>query len=214
MPFLLIHIIDLLRHIEAAPSKPRYANATNAEIQQVIRSYIADWFDAYRSDIDDNPKTLLAILSTLLPQLRPDRVYGYREGGLGKVLVRALWLENSHRRTILETWRTSTLQGDLATAVEAVMKLCETNPDGGKVSVEELNMLLDMLAARSNFSSEELRKNKRDLLGREPCELLRIYNRLSSVEAKWVTRMILKNLSPVVMPGTQRSLLLYCGRQC
>jgi DNA ligase-4 len=202
MPVLFKYVTDLLEAIEDLPSKPRHAGASRDAIQLVANTYIYQWFEAYRSDIGRNPKTLAAIQSLLLPEIRPDRVYGLREDALVKVLMKVLGLVGCQRGKTLQNWRTSTSDGQLATAVKKVMKEAEFSLDGANVTVEELDDVLDKLAGRYRFSSDELRKKAQDSNVCEPYTLLGpIFLRLSSLEGKWLIRCMLKNLTPVVMSG-------------
>ncbi|KAH0606339.1 uncharacterized protein H6S33_004000 [Morchella sextelata] len=70
-----------------------------------------------------------------------------------------------------------------------------------KITVEYVDGVLDQVAAKSRFSSDGLRAG---LSAREEgtrADILEaLYRRLTSVQAKWVTRVVLKRLAPVEMP--------------
>jgi DNA ligase-4 len=169
-------------------------------IESKTRQYILEWFDSYASDMHNNPAVLLAIFSTLLPELRYDRVYGMRESTLVKILIKAMGLGNSRRR-MLENWRNLTEQGDLGSAVEKVMLEAETSR-AATVTVTEVDEMLDRLAGRYIFSSEELREKIKGRKEEKPYwELCELWPRLRSFEGKWLTRLLLKKLDPVMIPG-------------
>ena len=193
MPVPFLRVVELLETIETLQSNP---NLPPAKVKTLVKDRIYKWFSANRRDIGGGAKTVLAIQSTLQPGLRPDRVYRMREEGLAKAVVKALCIAGTRRGNHLTQWR---MCGDLGEAVRRVMR--EADREGGKVLVEQVDEALDRLAARSRFSNKELVQRVRaESLG-APEEPLNLFNRLCSVEAKWLTRCILKCLAPVQMPG-------------
>jgi DNA ligase-4 len=89
--------------------------------------------------------------------------------------------------------------GDLGACLEKVLRVFDVEPKPGSfVTVEEVDIALHAIAARCRFSGPEVRSKKGCF--QAPHEILRpIFLRLKSSEAKWLTRLILKNLSPVVL---------------
>ena len=101
--------------------------------------------------------------------------------------------------------------------MERVLRDSDIEPRPGVAQVEEVDAVLDELAGRCRFSSLELResecksgrKRKRGggpsqeqqrLSAAVPEEILRpIYLKLRSSEAKWLSRMVLKDFGPVVL---------------
>ena len=61
--------------------------------------------------------------------------------------------------------------------------------------------MLDRLAGRCIFSSEELQEKVAGGKTESHRELCELWPRLRSYEGKWLTRLLLKKLDPVVIPG-------------
>ncbi|KAI5854372.1 hypothetical protein BZA05DRAFT_472984 [Tricharina praecox] len=194
MPVPFLRVVELLEAIEALQSNH---SLPPTKVKTLVKALIYRWFSSNRCDIDGDPKTVLAIQSTLQPALRPDRVYMLREEGLAKAVTKALCIAGTGRGNDLAQWRTC---GDLGEAVRRVMRGVDC--EGGKVTVGQVDELLDKLAARSHFSNKELARRVRTDQLAPPAELLELFNQLSSVEGKWLTRCILKSLAPVRMPET------------
>ena len=73
------------------------------------------------------------------------------------------------------------------------------SPTQGDVTVEEIDGVLHEIAAACRFSSPAVRGSSSGILLTErEAELGDIYKRLSARDAKWFTRLILKNFEPVV----------------
>ncbi|TGZ83607.1 hypothetical protein EX30DRAFT_393179 [Ascodesmis nigricans] len=218
MTFLLSHLTPLLTHLETLETSSLSASTRSTKAHYAIES----WFTAYRGDIDNNPVILLAIFSILLPGLRCDRVYGLREDSLGKVLVRVMGLTAARGRgKRLLGWKkvggNGSAQnrsggvgaaeiGDFAEVVEKVMREAETSK-GGLVTVEEIDELLDRLAGLCQFSSSELRRKVKDEKKKGKCgsafeALSALWHRLTSCEAKWVIRVILRSMEPIKISET------------
>ena len=84
------------------------------------------------------------------------------------------------------------------------MSQTDTEPkSNSKVTVEELDTILDRIAANSSFSSIDLRE-KVGAKYAEPIQtgdvLSKLFRKLHSSEAKWMVRMLLKTYSPVQVP--------------
>jgi hypothetical protein len=117
MPFPFLYVCDLLERLQDIwardpPLLPKEAQWKSKEV-------IEGWFINHRRRID-NETDGLVLLSTLLPEERPDRVYMLQASRLEKLIGRGLALPNS-RRIDLETWRQPGA-GDLGDCVERVQK--------------------------------------------------------------------------------------------
>lgn len=117
MPFRFVYVCDLLETLQGI--RDREPPNLPKEAQRKFNEAIEKWFVSHRRSID-NETDGLALLSTLLPEKRTDRVYGLQEGSLEKVIGRVLGLPNS-RRIDLERWRQPGA-GDLGDCVERVQK--------------------------------------------------------------------------------------------
>lgn len=193
MPFKFTHVCDLLSKLERIKTRdpPLLPKQVDLEFRRVVEY----WFRQHRRDIDDPSTDDVALLSTLFPERRTDRVYGFQEARLSHLIGRALYL-NSSRTRALQGWKTPG-NGDLGTCVEKVLKDfdCEPKP-GAFVTVEEIDNALQELASLCRFSSPEVRSTSTQS---DPLTVLRIFLRLKSFEAKWFTRLLLKDFSPVIL---------------
>ncbi|KIW07319.1 uncharacterized protein PV09_02169 [Verruconis gallopava] len=192
MPFRFSHVCQLLTDLESVVTHdPPYLTKTRDE---ELKRKIEYWFRCHRKAIDLGEVDGVALLSTLLPEKRADRVYGLQEARLCKVIARCLRLNKANTK-ILQDWKKSG-HGGLGGCVQRILKEldCERKP-GPPVTIEELDMTLHTLASRCRFSDPAVRLNDAstsvdELIGQ-------LFRRLNSVEAKWLTRLILKNFSPV-----------------
>src|SRR5579871_6688433 len=180
MPFKFNHVCDLLSKLERIKTRdpPLFPKDIDLEFRKVIEY----WFQQHRRDIDNPATDDVALLSTLFPERRTDRVYGFQEARLSRLIGRALYL-NAARTRALQGWKTPG-NGDLGTCVERVLKDfdCEPKP-GAFVTVEEIDHALQELASQCRFSSPDVRSTSEqtDYL----TILKRIFLRLKSFEAKW-----------------------------
>ncbi|KAF8460652.1 hypothetical protein BDZ91DRAFT_798733 [Kalaharituber pfeilii] len=197
MGFQFAHLVDLLEPlfdltIKSPPPKP-------SVLHTQYTSLITSWFTYHRPLFSSSRFQPIALFSLLFPELRCDRVYALREDSLVKVIARCLGLGVTRHRQ-LSNWRREA-DGDLGEMVFRIMKQAEnpTPAEGEEVTCEEIEIALEELAGRSPFSSQNKRNHSR--VRRQAHEILGpIFLRLSSRESKWLTRAILKNYLPVVLP--------------
>ncbi|KAK1833300.1 hypothetical protein QBC39DRAFT_401706 [Podospora conica] len=190
MPFLFSYVCDLLQRIEDNQNA-RTGVKTNATIVQ-------DWFRHHQAQLLRDDFDIAALLSTLLPEKRTDRVYCIRERTLQTIIGRGLILGCSRIKQ-LGRWSDPNSTVDIAQCVEGILK--ETpNPVAGELTVEEIDGRLHEIAAACRFSSPAVRRSVSGLriTSREE-ELGDLYKRVSARDAKWLTRLILKNYEPVVL---------------
>ncbi|OTA67430.1 hypothetical protein K449DRAFT_365286 [Hypoxylon sp. EC38] len=192
MPFPFRYICDLLQHLDDESRK---------ETKQIPAKVIIEaWFREHRAHLNAQDNDACAILSTLLPERRTDRVYCIQTTRLESIFGKALLLGAS-RVQELRRYRTPALGVDLADCIEGILSRTP-NPDlgGNELTVEEINTTLSSIAAACRFSSPSVRalrgsQNVRD----QDRSLTNIYRQLSPRDAKWFTRLVLKNYQPVVM---------------
>ncbi|KAJ5104378.1 hypothetical protein NUU61_001725 [Penicillium alfredii] len=156
----------------------------------------AQWFARHERHIHHADTDRLALLSCMFPEKRTDRVYWLQATSLARVIGRCLCLGSS-RFSELDRWRTP--GPDLGQCVEDIMRQAENHiPAGQEILVEDIDHALTMIASRCRFSGPRVRRQHTAVDVEET--LAPLYRRLRSRDAKWLTRMILKSYSPVVLP--------------
>ncbi|KAL4944648.1 hypothetical protein BDV06DRAFT_220053 [Aspergillus oleicola] len=186
MGFKFTFLCDLLSSLE---DNRVLKAATEARKQSPDVRTVTQWFARHGKKIRDLDTDQLALLSCMFPEKRTDRVYGLQDPSLARVIGRCLLLGSS-RREELEIWRT-TGGADLGQCVENVMRQAENQATvGQEVTVEEIDFALTQIASRVRFSGPTIRR-QRSAIDVEQT-LSPLYRRLSSRDAKWLTRMILK----------------------
>ncbi|KAJ5089057.1 hypothetical protein N7532_007741 [Penicillium argentinense] len=192
MGFKFSFLCDLLSSLEEnritkTASKPDQPNL------QTIRQ----WFARHDRHINHEDTNRLALLSCMFPEKRTDRVFWLQATSLARVIGRCLGLGSS-RLSELDQWRESG-GPDLGKCVENVMRQAENYVSGGReVTTEEIDHALGMIASRCRFSRPQVRRTQTAV--DVESSLSPLYRRLSSRDAKWLTRMILKSYAPVVLP--------------
>ncbi|KAG6029645.1 hypothetical protein E4U41_000298 [Claviceps citrina] len=193
MPVPFAVVCDLLDECH----KLHVANKPNSQT-------VSQWFIQHRTCIDAQDTDLAALLSTLLPEKRSDRVYCIKTPTLEKLIGKALMLGAS-RLVELGLYRRPGQGVDLADCVERILT-ATPNPlysERDQVTVEEIDQVLHGLASRIVWSSPSIRacqptstapSGRHDLQG--------IYRRLCAREAKWFTRLVLKEYKPLILDST------------
>lgn len=156
------------------------------------RTTTKEWFKLHNANISRQGPSAVAFLSCLLPHRLPHRTYGLRERRLGTVVADSLYLpEEGSRRMRLKFWNSET---DFPTLVEEVLQEAENLPQPSRtqVTLEEIDAALIEVAAKPGISGHRTKQRRRNAL-------YPILKRLTSAEAKWLMRMILKSYSPVVL---------------
>ena len=208
MPFKFAYFCDLLSTLEAHSNHdPPYLPTRVKELQCKA---VDQWFRSHRARIDNPATDRVALLSALFPERRTDRVYGLREPSLVRVLGRCLCLGVSRAKE-LSKWREKNGR-DLGGCVELVQRQAEMpRPrSGNEVTVEEVDIALAQIAGKYRFSSPAVQHHAREMnLPASDLDgiLTPILHRMSARDMKWLTRMILKDYTPVVLP---EGLVLRC----
>ncbi|CAM1508228.1 Fc.00g050760.m01.CDS01 [Cosmosporella sp. VM-42] len=187
LPFSLV--CDLLEQAH----KLSVARKCNAHV-------VTSWFARYRDRIDAHDSNLAALLSTLLPDKRTDRVYCIQATRLEKIIGRAFFLGSS-RIAELAVYKQPGLGLDLGDCVARLLTVTPSpacNKDQ-QVAVEEIDEILHSIASRVKWSSPSIRASQATLTQGNRGDLENIYRRLSSKEAKWFTRLILKDYQPLTL---------------
>ncbi|KAK4043441.1 hypothetical protein C8A01DRAFT_12956 [Parachaetomium inaequale] len=192
MPFLFSYVCDLLQRLEDN-RLARSGLRTNAAIVQ-------EWFRGHHGLLYRDDHSSAPLLSALLPEKRTDRVYFIREKKLQTIVGRALGLGRS-RIAELGRWSNPDARADLADCVESILRQTPNPvfPTHRAVTVEEIDELLHSIAAACRFSSPAVRSSAENRPADQELSLGDLYQRLPARDAKWLTRLILKNYEPVVL---------------
>ncbi|CAH0059051.1 unnamed protein product [Clonostachys solani] len=167
------------------------------------RAAVRSWFQHHRDRINASDASLSALLSTLLPGMRSDRVYCIQATRLEKIIARGLCLGSS-RVAELTRYRSSGNDVDLADCVERVLSITPNCVLGGyEITVEEIDELLHSYAAGIKWSSPSVRATSSLLTQRNQRDLEQVYSRLTPLEGKWFTRLVLKTFEPLIFESNQ-----------
>ncbi|EJD08532.1 DNA ligase/mRNA capping enzyme, partial [Fomitiporia mediterranea MF3/22] len=145
------------------------------------------------------PDTTKMIFLMLFPEEDVRRKYGMQEVMLARVLDGVLSVNGSLKR-----WASScdTCTSSLGEEVCRVMSCSATEDDGNynTVTIQEVNSMLDELAAKSRFSACELRDPAAKSDRSRQTILQSVFRKLRPFEAAVLTQIILKDLRPVIYP--------------
>ncbi|KAL8672914.1 MAG: hypothetical protein Q9168_002640 [Polycauliona sp. 1 TL-2023] len=191
MPFLFSAVTDLLQALEDNAASPK--RALKGWLDQKNKDCIESWVKSYKITIDSPAVDAVAVLSALFPDKRTDRVYRLQAPSLSKILGRCFKLGTARLKQ-LDQWKIPG-RGDLGVCVERTLRETEHGRILNPVTLDEIDNMLHTIASKCRFSAPSVQSAAKDD-GIETCKLLdSIYRRLSSQEAKWLTRMILKDFS-------------------
>ncbi|KAJ4377938.1 hypothetical protein N0V83_000768 [Neocucurbitaria cava] len=186
-------ICSLLQSVENIST--RQPRPLPQQQQDGIRQIISNWFNNQRSALDDPLTNGGAVLSSLFPHRRKDRVYGLQAPLLAKKLTKLLAF-NHGQRALFDGWQTG-IHGDLGAYTERAMRPWDgTFGSKRTVTIDRIDQLLVQLAARYRFSDEAIRRQRKWHVDTDT-ELKEIFIRLESWEAKWLVRLILRDYCTV-----------------
>ncbi|ODQ54182.1 hypothetical protein SAICODRAFT_24485 [Saitoella complicata NRRL Y-17804] len=166
-----------------------------------MQNCISSFFTHHETDLfhpdEDKTSLTVALLSSIFPEHRPDRVYGFQERMLAGILAEALGLQGQ-RKDNLKAWRLGH-QGDLGLALAAVSSEINCGESHGQLDILEVDRLFSKLAARSRFSEPSSDGQRSPTSGTSrPADLIRpILARMDASQAKWLVRLLLKNMLPL-----------------
>ncbi|RMY58337.1 hypothetical protein D0865_02663 [Hortaea werneckii] len=165
---------------------------------EAVRNEIARWFKSNRSAINElGVRGGVVLLSTLLPETRTDRVYGIQSASLCRIISRSLSL-GAQRAKDLQSYREPG-HGDLGRCTQRVLE------GGGPpavpvLTVQELDEVLLKLAEQCRFSDPAITTRPPSASSRDRDELIGdVLKRMQPMEAKWLIRILLKDLAPVTV---------------
>ncbi|KAK4622152.1 DNA ligase 4 [Fulvia fulva] len=193
MPFPFIETCTLLNNLERLETcdAPLLGPAKYSKSKELIES----WFKSHRRkiiELSEDGQT--ALLSTLLPEWRTDRVYGIQTQSLYRMLSRTLGLGTARLKD-LEAYKQPGF-GDLPACLERVLRAGGT-PAHPPVQLEEVDDMLGTLASGSIFSDPSIPRLPRSSSEMRDPVIARLLKRVRPDEGKWLARLILKDFSPV-----------------
>lgn len=196
MPLHFEDLCDLLEALELLETKQPPLLPTDKADR--LRCTLIAWFKKRRSVIDRlGVASAVALLSTLLPERRPDRVYGLQAATLSRALCRGLSLGNIHI-TALRAYQEPG-RGDLGQCLQRIVDRLGP-PALPKVEVDEVDDLMDWLASQCRFSAPARQAVVGSSNGTPRDERIgHILKRLTARDAKWFVRLVLKDFSPVTL---------------
>lgn len=192
MSFPFKEVCQLLDRLETVEL---HENLLPSAKPERYKELVNSWFSSHRRQINElDVLGSCALLSTLVPHWRTDRVYSLQAAGLCRILGRALGLSTA-RRTSLAAY-TQPGAGDLATCFERV-HAAGGPPATPVVTVEHVDHMLHSLAGRSSFSDPSIARLPPSSSETRDRLLSNVFCRTSPQEGKWLVRLILKDFRPV-----------------
>nr|OQO18868.1 hypothetical protein B0A51_14534 [Rachicladosporium sp. CCFEE 5018]OQO25551.1 hypothetical protein B0A51_06870 [Rachicladosporium sp. CCFEE 5018] len=194
MPFPFADICTLLTRLENidAHGPLHLPGARKAKVKEVTES----WFKSHQSAIAKlDVNGAAALLSALLPERRTDRVYGIQASGLCRILCRGLHLQAGRVKDLRAYAQPG--HGDLGLCLERVLRHGDGPPAHPIVTLEEVDDFLITLAGGCRFSDPNIQQVPAGSSEARDQLLARLVLRLEPVHAKWLVRLVMKDLSPV-----------------
>lgn len=195
MALMFSVVCELLQSLEHDFKRKRH--------QKGPKHIVNDWFNRHHDALDAGVDRS-ALLSTFLPERRTDRVFCIKQKRLENIVIKAFGLGSSRTAQLRECDVPGAAR-DFAECVEAILK-ATPNVAEQQVPVQEIDSTLHQLAAGRAFSSPAVRSSLRapktpsTLVKKEDDPLVALFRKFSARDAKWFTRLILKNFLPVVVP--------------
>ncbi|KAK3639147.1 hypothetical protein LTR56_008738 [Elasticomyces elasticus] len=197
MPLPFSKVVNLYQDLEKIERRdPPLLPQPKAEALRVVTER---WFRSNRNTINGlDVRSGVALLSSLLPERRTDRVYSLQPPSLCRILGRTLGL-NAVRRGDLEAHKQAN-RGDLGQCLERVLKT-HGPPARPATTLEEVDDMLEALAAQCRISDKSIRISFPPASSEPKDKLLGdVVKRVSPEEGKWLVRLVLKDFAPVKIP--------------
>ncbi|MDI1485834.1 MAG: hypothetical protein OHK93_004023 [Ramalina farinacea] len=193
MPLLFTQFCDLLTALEEVSRHvPSYSPTQSSD---KYKDFVESWFRAYNISIQCNTVDPTVLLSSLFPARRTDRVFNLQVSRLSRQLRGCLGLGCGRWEQLQDYQKPG--RGDLGDCVERVLRQSEFEKPSAanEVTLWNVDQALARIASRCSFSGSDVRSFPIDSdSDTKTSEILtRIYRRLQSREAKWFTRMLLKD---------------------
>lgn len=199
--------VSLLREISNLPARSASSRTNNHS----ARAVAVRWVAALRKDYSPLPRgTTATVLRLLFPEEDTPRKYDLQEARLASYLGGCLDSSTVFTRDTrkLKSWSKESFSGCLG---EELLKFAVPGTEGnvGPKSLQEVDALLDELAATSQFSDKFFHAAYPS--PRSKTIILRaLYDSLPATDAAYLTQIILKDLRPLLYapPTTSTSHVL------
>ncbi|KAI6125420.1 DNA ligase/mRNA capping enzyme [Pisolithus croceorrhizus] len=202
--------VSLLREIADLPAKSISSRTNRSDASDHSpRAVAARWVAALRRDYSPLPRgTTATILRLLFPEEDTPRKYGLQESRLASYLGGCLDSSTVFMRDArkLKSWSKESFSGCLG---EELLKFAIPGTETGPKSLQEIDALLDELAATCQFSDKCFHTAYPS--PRSKTTILRaLYDSLPATDAAYLTQIILKDLRPLLYapPATSTSHIL------
>ncbi|EJD40837.1 hypothetical protein AURDEDRAFT_170030 [Auricularia subglabra TFB-10046 SS5] len=201
------HFADLVESLSRIPPV-RTAQSGGTRPSDKAHTLLRRWILSVQDHKDAAsglaPGTALAFFRLLFPD-DDRRRYGMQETALAEALVDVLGISAAGRGKRLVHWgewsRTDPKVGCLGQELRQAYELSYSKREGEVPSMREVDAMLTELAALSPFS--QVAQTTTETPRRTRKAILRsLYKRLSPFEAAVVTQLILRDLRPIIYPGT------------
>ncbi|KAM3068978.1 hypothetical protein ACMFMG_004155 [Clarireedia jacksonii] len=214
MPFPFIHLCILLEELEGALLSP--TPLLPSTLNSKKEDFTVRWHARFSNSINAIHRDDPALIFALSPEKLVDRDYGFNEETLSRFIARTLQMpladyERWRSWPNLASYRTEArgasgsvvntlVRNDLGSRVERIMRemgrdtVQEVHLLHKKITVEEVDNALIIAAANNEGSSDAIKSLARDHdrnVFTRPLE--RLYLKLGSNQAKWLTRLLLKD---------------------
>ncbi|CZS97021.1 uncharacterized protein RAG0_06121 [Rhynchosporium agropyri] len=204
MPFPFVYICDLLDKIEGICV--RDVPLLRKDRVSRTKDSLISWFMTHRWRINAQDTDSSAVLMMLKPEKQTDREYGLEEH-LEQVLARIFKMPTPMYEKMMRWKEEAHNHGDLGLRLCQILQEMKATPSSAtasKISAEEIDQSLlriaifndrSSLAVRSLMQPEEKHPDGIDVLEN-------LYTQLQPREAKWLTRIILKDHGPATLPDS------------
>ncbi|KAF2754686.1 hypothetical protein EJ05DRAFT_130111 [Pseudovirgaria hyperparasitica] len=200
-------ITELLESLERFETHPK--PVSKSEKERSKRVAFESWFRKYQTELSPHEIDLGAILSTLLPHKRSDRVYAIQQETLVRLVPRIFGFGVANTRS-LQSFREPG-KGDLGNSVQRVLAQFDSSsrPGSGPLMLREVDKALTEIASQQPHSSPRIRALALEESQRRDRQTILnpLFKKAYSKDAKWLVRLILKDFSPVLM---DEPLILKC----
>ncbi|KZP21054.1 hypothetical protein FIBSPDRAFT_788707 [Athelia psychrophila] len=191
--------VSLLREISRVePRSSRDSSSKNTPRDVFVR-----WVANLRRRFTPLPQgTAAAVLLLLFPEEDSRRKYGMQETKLAQELAKCFGVSMKGRGDVLNHWNGEASTGCLGAEICKIANSASSLDEAqiGPLSIADVQTLLDELASTSAFSDRTLRQSHSHMPRSKNMILRDLYQSMPSVDAAFLTQIILKDIRPLLYP--------------